>query len=76
MITVYYVNGSGGGFAGMVTVNDGTMLAAFVAEKLQEVGGGNVNDYKIKVNREIQPANYVLKNGDRVTVTPAKIEGA
>ncbi len=76
MITVYFINGSGGGFVSTVAVEQGTMLEGFVAQHLNEVGGGPASNYKIKVNREHQQGSYVLQNGDRVTVTPTKIEGA
>ena len=33
-------------------------------------------DYLIRVNRQPVPKDYVLQDGDRVTMTPTKIEGA
>jgi sulfur carrier protein ThiS len=34
------------------------------------------HDYLIRVNRQPVPKEYVLKENDRVTVTPTKIDGA
>jgi sulfur carrier protein ThiS len=33
-------------------------------------------DYLIRVNRQPVPRDYVLQEGDRVTITPTKVEGA
>ena len=33
-------------------------------------------DYLIRVNRQPVAKDYVLQEGDRVTMTPTKIEGA
>jgi len=37
---------------------------------------GAANDYVIRVNRAGSEREYVLQDGDRVTITPRKIEGA
>jgi len=34
------------------------------------------DDFLIRVNRQPVASDYVLQEGDRVTVTPTKIEGA
>jgi len=34
------------------------------------------DDFLIRVNRQPVARDYVLQEGDRVTVTPTKIEGA
>lgn len=38
--------------------------------------GGKTRDYRIRVNRQPVAADYVLQEGDRVSFTPTKIEGA
>jgi len=38
--------------------------------------GEQTSDHLIRVNRQPVPREYVLKDGDRITITPVKIEGA
>jgi sulfur carrier protein ThiS len=38
--------------------------------------GSKPDDFLIRVNRQPVPREYILKEGDRVTITPTKIEGA
>jgi molybdopterin converting factor small subunit len=38
--------------------------------------GEQAPNYLIRVNRQPVPRDYVLKDGDRVTITPTKIQGA
>ena len=40
-----------------------------------QFSGDNASDYLIRVNRQPVPKTYVLQEGDRITVTPVKIEG-
>jgi hypothetical protein len=40
------------------------------------VPGGKAGDYLIRVNRQPAAADQVLLDGDRVSFTPVKIEGA
>jgi sulfur carrier protein ThiS len=68
-----YINNGGGGFADYVDVNDGVTVEQFFKDKMQ---GSKPDDFLIRVNRQPVPREYVLKEGDRVTVTPTKIEGA
>jgi sulfur carrier protein ThiS len=42
----------------------------------QQIAGGKAEDYLIRVNRQPVPRDYVLQEGDRITITPTKIEGA
>jgi len=42
----------------------------------QKMPGQEPSDYLIRVNRQPVARDYVLQEGDRVTVTPTKIEGA
>ena len=68
-----YVNNLGGGFADYVTANDGITVAQFFAQRMP---GERAADYLIRVNRQPVPADYVLQDNDRVTITPTKVEGA
>jgi len=70
---ILFVNNLGGGFADFINVEEGTSI-----EKLfkQKMSCENSEDYLIRVNRQPVPKDYVLKENDRVTITPTKIEGA
>ena len=68
-----YINNDGGGFADYVEVSQGMTVEKFFAQKMP---GQEPSDYLIRVNRQPVAGDYVLKEGDRVTVTPTKIEGA
>ncbi|MFH1615391.1 MAG: molybdopterin converting factor [Planctomycetota bacterium] len=70
---ILFINNLGGGFADFINVEEGTSI-----EKLfkQKMSCENSEDYLIRVNRQPVPKDYVLKENDRVTITPTKIEGA
>ena len=68
-----YVNNDGGGFADHVDVADNTSVAKLFDEKMP---GREAQDFLIRVNRQHAPADQVLREGDRVSVTPTKVEGA
>jgi len=70
---VLYINNDGAGFADYVPVGPGTTVQTFFASKIA-IGGPA--DYLIRVNRQPVAANYVLQDGDRISITPTKIEGA
>lgn len=70
---VLYINNSGGGFADYVNVSEGTNVEKFFKNKMP---GEQASDYLIRVNRQPVPKDYVLKEGDRITITPTKIDGA
>ena len=70
---ILYVNNDGGGFADYVEVAEGTTVTKFFAE---QVPHGKPQDYLIRVNRQPVAADQVLQEGDRVSLTPTKIEGA
>ncbi len=42
----------------------------------ERMPGGESQDYLIRVNRQPAPADQTLHDGDRVSFTPVKIEGA
>ena len=70
---VLYINNDGGGFADYVDVPEGTTVEQFFQKELP---GRQPEDYLIRVNRQPVSREQVLQDGDRVTVTPTKIEGA
>jgi hypothetical protein len=70
---ILFINNDGGGFADYVEVAEGTTVQAFFAE---HVPHGKPHDYLIRVNRQPAAADQALREGDRVSFTPVKIEGA
>ena len=70
---VLFINNDGGGFADDVEVTPGTTVEQLFAERLPE---RRPEDYLIRVNRLPVGSNQVLHAGDRVSMTPTKIEGA
>jgi sulfur carrier protein ThiS len=70
---LFFINNDGGGFADTIDVADGTSIAQLFE---QRVPHGKSADYLIRVNRQPVAAEQVLRDGDRVSVTPTKIEGA
>jgi len=70
---VLFVNNSGGGFADYVEVAERTSVAQFFEQRMC---GCNPEDHLIRVNRQPVARDHVLQEGDRVTITPTKIEGA
>ena len=70
---VFYINNSGGGFCDHVEVEPGTTVAQFFDRRMPD---GRAGDYMIRVNRQPVPADQVLQEGDRISVTPTKIDGA
>ena len=70
---VLLINNDGGGFADYVEVSEGTTVAQLFEEK---VGTSKPSHYLIRVNRQPCPASQILQDGDRISITPTKIEGA
>jgi len=73
MIRILWINNSGGGFADYVQVKENTPVAQFIGDRLPHA---SPDDYLIRVNRMPVASDQVLQDGDRVTMTPLKIEGA
>lgn len=70
---VLYLNNDGGGFADYVEIPEGMTVQAFFD---QRVPHGSPQDYLIRVNRQPAAAGQILQEGDRISLTPTKIEGA
>jgi len=70
---ILWINNDGGGFADYVDVAPGTTVEKFFCQKLPD---REAADYLIRVNRQPVAKDCVLQDGDRVTMTPVKIEGA
>jgi hypothetical protein len=71
-LSVFRYN-NGGGFADHVEVPEGITVKQFFSDRVKQ---GSAADYLIRVNRQPVPSDQVLQDGDRVSFTPVKIEGA
>ena len=67
------INNDGAGFADYIEVAEGTTVEKLFAERVPRA---RPEDYLIRVNRQPVAADQVLQEGDRVSITPTKIEGA
>lgn len=70
---ILLVNNDGAGFADHTEIESGTTAGELFRSQM---GDRNVNDFLVRVNRERVAFDYVLRENDRVTITPTKIEGA
>lgn len=70
---VLFINNQGSGYADYVDVAEGTTIDQFLEKKLP---GHDAGDLLIRINRQPVPRDYVLQNGDRISATPTKIQGA
>jgi hypothetical protein len=73
LMRILYINNDGGGFADYVEVEPDTTITQFFNRRLPD---REAADFLIRVNRQPVPADQVLQVGDRLTITPVKIEGA
>ena len=70
---ILYINNDGGGFADTIEIESDTTVQKLFDDRVQYAKPA---DYLIRVNRQPAPADQVLQEGDRVSFTPLKIEGA
>ena len=70
---ILFINNDGGGFADHIDVAAETTVAALFDQRLP---GRQPEDYLIRVNRLPASSDQVLQEGDRISMTPTKIEGA
>ena len=70
---ILYINNDGGGFADYIDVSEDTTVEKFFQHKMPTEQAA---DFLIRVNRQPVPKDYCLQDGDRITITPTKIEGA
>ena len=70
---VLFINNAGGGFADPIELEEGTTIQEFFDEHMSDQ---RASAFLIRVNRQPVAIGYVLQDGDRVTITPTKIEGA
>jgi hypothetical protein len=72
-VRILLINNDGGGFADHIDVADETTVETLFK---QRVPGRKAEDFLIRVNRQPASADQILHDGDRVSFTPTKIEGA
>jgi hypothetical protein len=70
---VLFINNSGGGFADFIEVEPNTTVTQLFGARLPTA---KPEDFLIRVNRLPVSAEQVLQEGDRVSMTPTKIQGA
>jgi hypothetical protein len=70
---VQLITSEGQGRADQVEVADGTTVSAIFTAHLP---GTDWSDYLVRVNRMPAATEQVLRDGDRMTITPLRIEGA
>ena len=70
---ILFINNVGGGFADHIDVEEGITVAKLFEQRLP---GCRAEDFLIRVNRLPASADQALQEGDRVSMTPTKIEGA
>lgn len=70
---ILFINNDGSGFADQIEISEGMTVSRLFQERLPH---GRPQDYLIRVNRQPTTADSVLREGDRVSITPTKIEGA
>jgi hypothetical protein len=73
MARIFYVNNLGGGYADHTEIVDGMTVQAFFEQRLPDA---RAEDYLIRVNRLPASRDQRLADGDRVTITPIKVDGA
>ena len=69
---ILFINNDGGGFADQIDIADGMTVQQLFEQRIK----GHSTDYLIRVNRQPTTRETVLQPGDRVSITPTKIEGA
>jgi hypothetical protein len=70
---ILFVNNDGAGFADYLEVPHGTTVQELFQ---RQMGQAKAENYLIRVNRQPTSRDQVLVEGDRVSMTPTKIEGA
>ncbi len=70
---ILFINNDGAGFANHIEIEADTTVQSLFN---QRIGEGKESNYLIRVNRQPVSADQVLVDGDRVSITPTKIEGA
>jgi sulfur carrier protein ThiS len=68
---ILFVNNDGGGFADYTDIPHGTTTQELFEQRM---GHTKPEHYLIRVNGKVAPRDQVLTEGNRVSITPIKIE--
>jgi sulfur carrier protein ThiS len=71
---ILVINNDGAGFANHVELPHGTTVQELFNRQMGE--HAKAQNYLIRVNRQPVSRDQVLVEGDRLSITPTKIEGA
>lgn len=71
---VFVINNDGAGFADHIELPHGTQVEELFRRQMGQ--HAKAESYLIRVNRQAAARDQVLVEGDRMSVTPTKIEGA
>jgi hypothetical protein len=71
---IFFINNDGAGFADTMEVESGVTASQLFAREMSP--GTKPEDYLICVNRQPCARDQVLQEGDRVSITPCKIQVA
>ena len=69
---ILFINNHGGGFANHLEITEGTTVQQLFEKQIPYEKAAN---FLIRVNRQPSSSDQVLQEGDRVSITPTKIEG-
>ncbi len=70
---ILWINNDGAGYADYIDIAENTTVEQFFKIKMS---GKEASDFMIRVNRQPVAKDYILQEGDRITITPTKVEGA
>lgn len=70
---VTFISSDGAGFAQKVDITGEINIKEFFNYHMED---RNYGDYRIRVNRLTVTEDYVLQDGDTITITPVKVAGA
>ena len=70
---ILYINNDGAGFADHIEIEPNTTVEKFFSKRMP---GCDHDDYLIRINRQPVSRDQQLQEGDRISITPTKIEGA
>ena len=71
---IFFINNDGGGFTDHLELEGGTTVEQLFERELGR--NAKSDDYLIRVNRQPAARDQVLVDGDRVSITPCKIQVA
>ncbi len=71
MTSIFFTDNSGAGFSDNLEIDSNLTVEMFLSSR-----GVDLKNFGVRVNRQPANMNYVIQDGDRVTLQPLKIAGA